>query len=122
MICMAAMHAGFLTDRHKNELTIKFNQDPKEYLCGNSENECHVNGIKSKSKDYAEKGFTFEDISNACKFFRSKYTGAPIMVDYVEQKKDTKGGWSFKQMPGTDEWYVHNKGLAQDTPIGSKLI
>jgi hypothetical protein len=84
MICMAAMHAGLLTDGHKTELTIKFNQDPKEYLCGNTENQCNVNGIKSLTRDYAEKGFTFEDTNNACKFFRSKYTGTPITVDYVE--------------------------------------
>jgi len=67
MICMAALHAGLLTDANKAELTIKFNEEEKEYACGPSEESCRVNGVKSSTKDAWNKGFTFEDPKSDCK-------------------------------------------------------
>lgn len=69
----------------------------------------------------AEKGFTFEDARNSCKYFVDRYKGVPIAMDFVEYG-DQKAGWAYKELPDGSDWAVHNKKSVNGTPIGSKLI
>lgn len=68
MVCLAAMHAGILTDIRPAELRIRIIETVQEYPCALTEAEdCSANGVEAKSKDEWNRGFTFADNVSTCK-------------------------------------------------------
>lgn len=72
MICLAAMHAGLLTDIRSQELLIVADEAPApglEFPCSLGNTSCSNNGITSQLKNKFQKFFKFVDIHSKCHFF-----------------------------------------------------
>lgn len=83
-ICMAAMHAGILTDTRKQELLLMADEaegNGKEFPCSKTGN-CSNNGVKSQNKLAFKRFFKFVDLHSKCHFFKDQFDGRPISLKF----------------------------------------
>lgn len=72
MICLAAMHAGILTDIRPQELLISADEVPapgQAFPCSVDNSSCSNNGVTTQLKSKFQKFFKFVDLFSNCKWF-----------------------------------------------------
>lgn len=87
MICLAAMHAGLLTDIRPQELLISSDeaQSPGvEFPCSVGNTSCSNNGVTSQLKNQFQRFFKFIQLHSNCKFFLDSHDGFAVKFKYTE--------------------------------------
>lgn len=110
-VCKAAIHAGFLGNKHANEFTIIYKKgDPQMHNCYTATTPCKNNGMVSYSKN-AKASFIITNGRQACHWFKltaaTNFNAEYFPIIDPEGTVITKGGHiSFLQEEKEQGW-VH---------------
>lgn len=123
MICLAAMHAGILTNIRPEELLIVSDEADApgiEFPCAFGNASCSNNGVTSQLKNQFQRFFKFVQLHSNCKFFFDEHDGlAPL---FKQSQYGDDAGWAQVPTPDAGKSALKPKNPVTGSPVGSKLI